>query len=700
VRNGSDFDTISITVAKNPTASITPSNTQTICSTGSRTFTANTNAGNVSYQWRLNGSDINGATMDTYSATDPGIYRVDITNNLTGCTATSAGVTLNVISPDVSNISLPGPLCEGETGTFMATKTPDANSVIWTFGDGSSATGENVTHTYSTAGTFNVEITVVQGNCSTTVQAGSVIVNPGPETPQLTASPDELCEDEVFLFETNGVSSGTVQWNFGDGNTGQGDTFSHSYESEGSYTVWVYAQDGVCFSDTVTETVDVNASPRLQDLAPLEKICSGDPFEVKIGGSTTGGTPTYSYAWSPAIGLDDASAANPIVTVNNDTVYKVVVEDANGCKDSAEVTVEVYDMPVIDSLFVKDPTTCNPGDKTGRIQVIGAGELPLRHNLYRDGILEKDGVITNNFPGLEEGSYLIEVRYKDLEDGRCMVSETVNLAPPGAPDLEIIGDATACIGDTVSFMAMSMQDSVDYQWDFGPNAQPMQAEGEGPHLVVFDTEGTENISVTANRNDCNAPRVFSVNVISKAILTIDGIDLATQPVFEVFDQNPFSFEIASSVPDLVFSWTATNDSGRVKSFISSGDSNQIMDAVELEEGSEARITYQITAGEGACAAIEIFYVDIFLPLSIPNLVTPNGDGFNETWDISIKDTDNLDPTKFKVEIFNRVGAKVYQGRLDGAAWEGTDCPDGSYWYIITDESNGVNYKGVLTLLRS
>jgi hypothetical protein len=53
-------------------------------------------------------------------------------------------------------------------------------------------------------------------------------------------------------------------------------------------------------------TVTVNANPT-PDAGPAQTICAGTP--VEIGGSPTanGGTGPYTYLWSPATGLDDAT---------------------------------------------------------------------------------------------------------------------------------------------------------------------------------------------------------------------------------------------------------------------------------------------------------------------------------------------------------------------------------------------------------
>jgi len=62
-----------------------------------------------------------------------------------------------------------------------------------------------------------------------------------------------------------------------------------------------------------------------------------------IGGTPTasGGTPLYTYSWTPTTGLNDASIANPTASPAVTTPYTVTVTDSKGCTDSDDVTVTV-----------------------------------------------------------------------------------------------------------------------------------------------------------------------------------------------------------------------------------------------------------------------------------------------------------------------------------------------------------------------
>ena len=78
---------------------------------------------------------------------------------------------------------------------------------------------------------------------------------------------------------------------------------------------------------------------------------------------------------------------------------------------------------------------------------------------------------------------------------------------------------------------------------------------------------------------------------------------------------------------------------------------------------------------------------------IPNIITPNGDGKNDLF--------QLDFPVIKTEIFNRWGQKLFESNndafWDGRTTAGNKVPEGTYYYIIVTEEE--TYKGYLQLLR-
>lgn len=81
-----------------------------------------------------------------------------------------------------------------------------------------------------------------------------------------------------------------------------------------------------------------------------------------------------------------------------------------------------------------------------------------------------------------------------------------------------------------------------------------------------------------------------------------------------------------------------------------------------------------------------------------NLMTPNGDGYNDLW--VIKDLATLAPAR--VAVYTRAGALVYQNNDYDNNWngyyEGNPLPEGTYYYVI-QAGNGTVIKGPLSIVR-
>lgn len=83
-----------VTVNNLPVATVTPLGPTTFCAGGSVVLQANTGAG-LSYKWKKNGNFINAATNPTYTATQAGNYKIQVSNTA-GCTKLSAVTTITI----------------------------------------------------------------------------------------------------------------------------------------------------------------------------------------------------------------------------------------------------------------------------------------------------------------------------------------------------------------------------------------------------------------------------------------------------------------------------------------------------------------------------------------------------------------------------------------------------------------------------
>ncbi|TNF32405.1 MAG: PKD domain-containing protein, partial [Bacteroidetes bacterium] len=103
--------------------------------------------------------------------------------------------------------------CVGDAVTFSdasLTSSGNITNYTWNFGDGTTGSGAPVTHTYSTAGTFNVNMTITTEGCTEDTVI-PIVIDP---TPVVNLGPDiDLCTGEsVQLNSPNTLGSGTYVW--------------------------------------------------------------------------------------------------------------------------------------------------------------------------------------------------------------------------------------------------------------------------------------------------------------------------------------------------------------------------------------------------------------------------------------------------------------------------------------------------------
>ncbi|MBK8499822.1 MAG: choice-of-anchor L domain-containing protein [Flavobacteriales bacterium] len=107
-------------------------------------------------------------------------------------------------------------------------------------------------------------------------------------------------------------------------------------------------------------------------------------------------------------------------------------------------------------------------------------------------------------------------------------------------------------------------------------------------------------------------------------------------------------------------------------------------------------TYIVTAtDECGRQAIEEVVVTVECEVIIPNVITPNGDGYNDKWSI-----EGITYSSNTVAIYNRWGQKVYEATNYRNQWGGDDVPDGTYYYEVILTLKERKYTGSLTILRN
>jgi PKD repeat protein len=230
------------------------------------TFTATAAGGTspYSYNWNFGDGNSSASQNPSHQYTCPGSFQPSLT-------VTDAGGHSSTVS--LTAISVTGNCGSGTLVTVKATGTPLTGSVpltcdftgsasggtapytfAWNYGDGGTGTGQSVTHTYYSTGTFTVGLNVTDSaGHHAAPYTLTVTVNPAPTTGHLAvaiaASPSNGSAPLAVTFAA-AVSGGSgsytsFTWNFGDTGTGAGQYITHTYATARNqpYTVELTVTD-------------------------------------------------------------------------------------------------------------------------------------------------------------------------------------------------------------------------------------------------------------------------------------------------------------------------------------------------------------------------------------------------------------------------------------------------------------------------
>ncbi len=214
-----------------------------------------------------------------------------------------------------------------------------ATSWAWDFGDGSSSNLANPAHTYTTAGTYSVSLTVTNsaGN-DTTTQADLVTVAAHTPVAQFSAAnTDGGAPLTVDFTDTSTNNPTSWAWDFGDGTTSTVQNPSHSYATAGSYAVSLTATNSGGSNTRVrSDLVHVTTAPVTVNAAADTYVRSDSSFsnfgtQTTIQGRRQGKTTYQPYVrfTVPALPATPASAALRLYVTDSSTATGGLYATAN-----------------------------------------------------------------------------------------------------------------------------------------------------------------------------------------------------------------------------------------------------------------------------------------------------------------------------------------------------------------------------------
>lgn len=413
----------------------------------------------------------------------------------------------------------------------------------------------------------------------------------------------------------------------------------------------------------------------------------------------------------------DQQDKNPLeVNIAALTKFRAIAEGM--CGDTAEIEVPVVPAP--------DPYTSvsfspDPPCEGEPVTLTASGGMPSTGTgaWYSDaGFTNKVGTGNSlNISSATTATYY--VRRETVCPGLVSGAISKAITPVTQPEAEILPfDSLVCKGASVSFSAADMGSNVIYEWTF-QGGSPNEASGKGPVEVTYNQIANNRlVSLSVKKGNCATTFTDqgTIDVIDAPDLNIIPEDpLQEPPVFELLDQSQLSLMFETENPvGLDISWACELKSGaEVVDLPRSGTGDLFSEVFSFEDPNSdmAEISCEAIAEFEDCPGIAKFSILLRRLMFIPNVLSPNGDAFNETWNIEFFSFGSGEPGEgdFNIQLFNRMGhcVKGCKETFDlGMAreWSGEDCPPGAYWYIISNEDAGsstpVRFTGSLTIIHN
>ena len=336
----------------------------------------------------------------------------------------------------------------------------------------------------------------------------------------------------------------------------------------------------------------------------------------------------------------------PTLLADTAGIYWLEVTDENGCaaRDSTVLIVNII-----------------PADLLGNDTVICPGaELTLHAKLGFQTYLWQDGTTSSTFVCDHAGKFWVTI----LDEIGCSGTDTILVSPFDEPGLNLAQEEWICHGE--SLLLNAGEGYLSYLWQDGSSEAEYLATDEGFYKVLVET-------ICGFYTDSVEVYFYEGNLdLGRDTILCDGEQLILYP-----------------------------GQGYSNYFWSNGSTDSIL--IVGEKGD-----YWLEAFDGFCNISDSIAVDACANIWIPNVFTPNGDEYNQTFYAEAENPSGI--TQFKLTIFNRWGRIIYEtddidGKWDGRL-NGNECSPGAYFWVcdyqaIDKYGSPKNHskQGSVTLLR-
>ncbi|MBL0913796.1 MAG: choice-of-anchor L domain-containing protein [Bacteroidia bacterium] len=309
---------------------------------------------------------------------------------------------------------------------------------------------------------------------------------------------------------------------------------------------------------------------------------------------------------------------------------------ASGCAgntfDTTFITLSIIDKPALSVNAGADIAGCNAAQINQNITAVPSGGIgPYGYNW-------NTGPTTATITVNGEGDYIVTVQDQCLQTATDTV--TASIVVPQPLDVTLSPDQSICAGNPVTLTATVIggNGTVNLSWSNGASGNP----------ITISPQNSITLTVTA-QDACGLTATDHV--------AITVIDVSAEFSYGFISEGTAAFSNESSPAGLSSSWD----------FGDGFSSTEYSPTHTYQVSGVFPVTLTVSNALG-CTDQVTRMVQFSIPsmIFIPNAFTPNGDGMNDDWRVSMSYIKN-----FSLLVFDRWGEKVFQSEDLYDRWEGT-----------------------------
>ena len=490
-------------------------------------------------------------------------------------------------------------------------------SWAWDFGDGNVSNSQNPTHSYATAGTWAVTLTVTDNEGSSSSVTNNVTVT-APNVPPVAIISHVINDLTVTVFDSSTDSDGFIasqSWDFGDGYVSAGAIAQRTYAASGTYTITLVTVDDDGASDTASITVTV-AAPNVAPTASFTSSVSDLTASFTDTSSDSDGT-IVSHSWNFG-DSNSSSQANPSHTYAIAGSYTVTltVTDDDGASNSASATVTVTAPNVAPTASFTTAVTDLTASFTDASSDLD-GSIANHSWDFGDG--NGSSQANPSYTYATAGSYTVTLTVTDDDGASNTAAATVTVTAPNvAPSASFtssVSDLTASFADTSSDSDGTI---VSHSWNFGDGNSSSQANPSHTYAVA----GSYTVSLTVTDDD-------GASNTTSATVTVTAPNVAPAASF------------TSTVTDLTadFTDTSSDSDGSIAShswdFGDGNGSSQANPSHTYATAGSYTVTLTVTDDDGASNTAS---ATVTVTVTAPN-VAPVASFTSTVYDLTASFTD-------------------------------------------------------------